>query len=98
MTPIYVYEEDTILGFCGYYKGHIKWLFVAPSSRGLVVASKLLQHMVSDLDGEATLTVFKTNERAIKLYIKHGFTVLKEFTIVFQNKKVTVNRMVLSGK
>lgn len=62
------------------------------------VASTLLEHVVSDLDGEATLTVFKTNERAIKLYIKHGFKVLKEFTVVFQNKTVTVNRMVLSSK
>lgn len=96
-SHIYVYEEELILGFCGYHDGHIKWLFVSPSSRGLGIASKLLEFVILKLNYKATLTVLTSNERAKNLYFKHGFKVLKEFTVTFQNKRITVNRMIFSG-
>lgn len=93
-SEIYVYEEGTILGFCGFTKNHIHWLFVDPLNRGRGVGSKLLSYVLSKLKGRATLTVWKSNERAKTLYKKHGFHVSKEFSVSFQERDILVNTMV----
>jgi ribosomal protein S18 acetylase RimI-like enzyme len=93
---VYVYEADSILGFCGYLDKQINWIFVKPECRGKGVASKLLMHVLSKLEHEAYLFVLKSNKRAMSLYENLGFCLDKEFPIIFQEKHTRLNKMVIS--
>ena len=92
-SEIYVYEEGTIFGFCGFTENHIHWLFVDPVNRGHGVGSKLLSYVLSKLNSCATLTVWESNERAKTLYKKHGFYVSRKFSVSFQEREMSVNTM-----
>ena len=97
-SEIYVCENETVIGFCGYLNKHINWLFVAPEYRGSGVASRLLS-VVLPLVGEgATLTVGQSNERANNLYSKFGFIVKRKFVVNYQSKELAVSTLVLEGK
>lgn len=93
-SEIYVYEEEMVLGFCGFTDNHINWFFVHPDSRGKGIGDKLMTHLLTKLERGATLSVWKSNERAKSLYKKHGFLVYKEFYMNFQGEKLLLNRMV----
>ena len=108
-SEIYVYEENcvlddgvlgdcvvgnSVLGFCGFTGEHINWFFVHPNSRGQGIGDKLMAHLLTKLKRGATLSVWKSNERAKSLYKKHGFLVYKEFYMNFQGQKLLLNRMV----
>ena len=98
-SEIYVFEEEvtlgnSILGFCGFTGNHINWFFVHPDSRGKGIGDKLMTHLLTKLERGATLSVWKSNERAKSLYKKHGFLVYKEFYMNFQGEKLLLNRMV----
>ena len=86
-SEIYVYEEESILGFCGFTGEHINWFFVHPDSRGQGIGDKLMTYLLTKLKRGATLSVWKSNERAKSLYKKHGFLVYKEFYMNFQGQK-----------
>lgn len=96
-SSIYVYEEEEIIGFCGFTGKRINWLFVDPLHRGLGIGFKLLSHVLTKLENGATLSVWKSNERAKRLYIKQGFQVSGEFSIQFQGKQMRVNKMVYAA-
>jgi len=93
-SEIYVYEEEAVLGFCGFTGNHINWFFVHPDSRGQGIGDKLMAHLLTKLERGATLSVWKSNERAKSLYKKHGFLVHKEFYMNFQGQRLLLNRMV----
>lgn len=98
-SEIYVFEEkvtlgNSILGFCGFTGSHINWFFVHPDSRGKGIGDKLMTHLLTKLERGATLSVWKSNERAKSLYKKHGFLVYKEYYMNFQGKKLLLNKMV----
>ena len=108
-SEIYVYEEDclvdanvvddsavsdSVLGFCGVTNNHINWFFVHPDSRGQGIGDRLMAHLLTKIERGATLSVWKSNERAKSLYKKHGFLVYKEFYMNFQGQQLLLNRMV----
>jgi ribosomal protein S18 acetylase RimI-like enzyme len=93
-SEIYVYEEEGVVGFCGFTGNHINWFFVHPDSRGKGIGDKLLTYLLTKLERGATLSVWKSNERAKSLYKKHGFLVYKEFYMNFQGRQLLLNRMV----
>lgn len=94
-AEIYVYEEDAVLGFCGFTGEHINWFFVHPNSRGKGIADKLLTYLLTNkLKRGTTLFVWKSNQRAISLYKKHAFLAYKEYHVNFQGKKILLNKMV----
>ena len=93
-SEVFVYEQDSILGFCGFTGNRINWLFVDPSSRGNGVGNKLLQYVLQKLDKGATLSVWKSNQRAQSLYKKLGFRISAEFQVGFQGHQIMVNTMV----
>jgi ribosomal protein S18 acetylase RimI-like enzyme len=96
-SDVYVCEGSSILGFCGCLENHINWLFVGPESRGQGVAAKLLAYVLPKLEGGATLSVWKSNERAKALYEKFGFHLQKEFSVNFQGQNMLVNKMVIGN-
>jgi len=79
-SNIYVYEKDDIVGFAGAKENYISWLFVHPDFRRKSIGKKLVSHVLSELNGEVTLTVTRSNIAAINLYQNLGFEIDKEFT------------------
>jgi ribosomal protein S18 acetylase RimI-like enzyme len=97
-SQIYVYGGEEILGFCGHKGNYISWLFVDPEHRGKGVAEALLLHILPILESTASLTVLKSNKRAISLYAKLGFEVEREFETKYQGIPVVANKLVLNGQ
>ena len=93
-SEVFVYEQDSILGFSGFSGDRINWLFVDPTSRGQGVGHKLLQYVLHKLEKGATLSVWKSNQRAQSLYKKLGFRISGEFQVGFQGHQLMVNTMV----
>lgn len=93
-SEVFVYEQDGIFGFCGFTGNRINWLFVDPSRRGYGVGYKLLQYVLNKLEKGATLSVWKSNQRAQSLYKKLGFRINGEFQVDFQGHQIMVNTMV----
>ncbi|TEW56054.1 N-acetyltransferase [Psychromonas sp. RZ22] len=93
-SKVYVYEEEDILGFCGFTGDRINWLFVDSINRGEGVGQKLLAYVLCQLEGSARLSVWKSNERAKGLYLKSGFRITSEFSLNFQGKERLMNTMV----
>jgi len=94
-SDVYVCEDDSILGFCGYLGDKINWMFVQPKSSGKGVANKLLTHILPKLNAGTFLFVLKSNARAIALYKKFGFTINKEFVVNFQGHHLLFNKMII---
>lgn len=92
-SKIYVYEEDSIIGFCGFTGERINWLFVNPLHRGRGIGFELLLHVLTKLENGANLSVWKSNQRAITLYKKQGFKITGEFPVNFQGREMLVNKM-----
>jgi len=93
-SEIYLYEEQTTLGFCGFTGSRINWLFVDPAHRGKGVGEKLLMHLLTKLADGANLSVWHSNERAKALYLKLGFQISQQFYITFQGRRMLVDKMV----
>jgi ribosomal protein S18 acetylase RimI-like enzyme len=89
-SAIYVAEQDNrIIGFAGYNKYLITFLFTAPSHYRENVATRLLEHILLLIGNKAWLLVLKTNQPAIKLYNNFGFQVVEEFFGKY-NRKIDV--------
>ena len=75
-------EGTTVLGYCGIYmamdEGEITNVAVKPEFRRCHVADEMLRALVSDSEAEGIryiyLEVRVSNDAAIGLYEKHGFT------------------------
>ncbi|MEM7206489.1 MAG: N-acetyltransferase [Pseudomonadota bacterium] len=92
-SKIYVYEEDSILGFVGNKGNYISWLFVHPQHRNRGIGNRLIGSLLTNLAGTVALNVAKSNKVATNLYSKLGFTVAKEFEGKYQGVPIIVNRM-----
>lgn len=91
-------EEQSIIGFCGITGDRINWLFVSPNQRGHGIGQQLLSHLLltlekSKLESGIALSVWKSNQRAKYLYLKHGFHITAEFPMLFQGNTLLVNKM-----
>jgi len=93
-SEIYLYEEGEILGFCGFTGTRINWLFVDPIHRGKGIGQNLLAYVLTKLVGDATLSVWHSNERAKALYIKQGFQLKRQFYVTFQGRRMLVDKMI----
>jgi len=92
-STLYVYEQEEVLGFCGFTGQRINWLFVEPNSRGKKIGEQLLLHLLTKLNQGATLSVWHSNQRAKSLYLKHGFEISRSFYIDFQGERMRVDKM-----
>lgn len=94
-SEIYVAEkENNIVGFTGYNKQLISFLFIDPNYYRQNIATRLLEHILPLVGNKAWLLVSKTNLPAINLYLKFGFTVAEEFKGKYNDSiEVTVLRL-----
>ena len=72
-----VKKQSQITGFAAVHEGALAALFVDPAEWGNGVGTKLLCH-AQTLYENLTLAVYKSNERAVGFYQKHGFFVQSE--------------------
>jgi len=92
-SDIYIYGSNESVAFCAYYGFEIRALFVHPKARGKGIGMKLLEYMLSKINGSATLYVAASNYPAIRLYHKYGFEIMSEFQTTYNRKDVTANKM-----
>lgn len=92
-SDIYVYGTSEVVAFCAYYGNEIRALFVHPKARGKGIGVKLLEFMLSNIVGSATLYVAASNYPAIRLYQKYGFEVTSEFETTYNQVVVLANKM-----
>lgn len=79
-AEIFVYEEgDAVLGFIGLTENYIAGIFVDANSQSQGIGKALLDH-VKKSSSQLSLQVYKKNSRAVRFYIREGFTVLNEQT------------------
>jgi len=92
-SDIYVYTHKEIIGFCAHKGTEIRALYVHPNARGQGVGIKLLEFMLSQIMGSATLYVASSNYPAIKLYQKYGFKNVLAFDTKYNGISVLANKM-----
>ena len=74
-SEILVYEDGGIKGFIGVVdKSYIAGLFVEKQFQSCGIGSSLIEACKTRYSA-LTLDVYLKNERAVKFYIKHGFTI-----------------------
>ncbi|MEM9673833.1 MAG: GNAT family N-acetyltransferase [Bacteroidota bacterium] len=96
-SVIYVAErDDRIIGFVGYKKYLISFLFTSPDCYRQKIATRMLEYILPLIGDKAWLLVLKTNLPAIELYSKFGFTIAEEFAGKYNRKiDVTVLRLAI---
>jgi len=92
-SDIYVYGTSEIVAFCAHYGTEIRALFVHPKARGKGIGVQLLEFMLSNIVGSATLHVAASNYPAIRLYQKYGFEITSEFETTYNQVAVLANKM-----
>jgi len=92
-SEIYMYSTKFAVGFCAYSGTEIRALFVHPDYRGKGIGVSLLEFMLSNIIGAATLYVAASNYPAIKLYQKYGFKKVSEFKTTYNKQYVVANKM-----
>ncbi len=92
-SQIYVYGTKDVVGFCAYSGSEIRALFVHPASRGKGIGVSLLEFMLSNIIGAATLYVAGSNYPAINLYQKYGFKSISQFKTTYNKQYVVANKM-----
>jgi ribosomal protein S18 acetylase RimI-like enzyme len=89
-SAIYVAEQaNKVIGFAGYHKHLITFLFTDPVHYRKKVATELLEYILPLIGNKAWLFVLKANQPAIKLYNQFGFQVVEEFSGKY-NRKIEV--------
>jgi ribosomal protein S18 acetylase RimI-like enzyme len=97
-SNIYVAEQESrIIGFAGYNRNLISFLFTDPSYYRQGVATALLAYILPLIGNKAWLVVLKTNVGAIKLYERFGFTIVEQFVGKY-NRKIEVVALRLALK
>lgn len=75
---LFVAEKDgQVVGFVGYRRQQIEFLYVDPAFQGKGVGTELLSFVLNELPRPIQLAVFTDNQAAKKLYKKFGFKVIK---------------------
>jgi len=93
-SQVFVYEDDTILGYGAIYKNEIRALFIHPEFRGQGIGGSLLSYLVANAEAPAKLYVAKSNAPAKSMYVKYGFIVTQEFETSYNGMSVLANEMV----
>lgn len=77
-SEVYVYEKDgEIMGFVGLSGNYIAGIFVAPGSQSAGIGKQLLDY-AKGLKPELHLHVYSKNRRAVRFYLREGFSVQSE--------------------
>ncbi|MEG6520451.1 N-acetyltransferase [Desulfotomaculum sp. 1211_IL3151] len=77
-ATIFIYEDNSIIqGFVGLMEGYIAGIFINTSSRSQGIGKALLDYVKAN-HSELSLQVYKKNVRAIKFYLREGFSISKE--------------------
>lgn len=92
-SEIYIYSTEHAVGFCAYLGSEIRALFVHPDFRGKGIGIALLEFMLANIIGAATLYVVASNYPAKHLYQKYGFKVRSEFKTSYNKQSVVANKM-----
>lgn len=93
-SDIYIYEEGNVVGYCASYGSEIRAIYVHSKERGKGIGKNMLEFLLSNLDGDVSLNVAKSNHPAKKLYGKYGFEVVNEFTTSYNGIEAIANKMV----
>ena len=94
-SKIYVHQEQgQILGFGAVCGNEIRALFVLPECRGQGVGKKLLEFLLSNIQGQPCLYVASTNQPAKYLYQRYGFSVTDTFETTYNQVPVIAQKMV----
>ena len=94
-SEIYVHQEQgQILGFGAVCGNEIRALFVLPECRGQGVGKKLLEFLLSNIQGQPCLYVVSTNQPAKYLYKRYGFNVTDTFETTYNQIAVIAQKMV----
>lgn len=97
-SEIYVYQtQDQISGFAAIFENEIRALFVHPNSRREGVGKKLIEFLLSMIQGEPCLYVASSNQPAIDLYQKYGFRITNTFDTSYNQVPVLANKMLLKN-
>ena len=95
-SEVYVYQtQDQISGFAAIYENEIRALFVHPNGRGEGVGKKLMEFLLSNIQGQPCLFVVSSNRPAKDLYKKYGFSITDTFETTYNQVPVVANKMVL---
>lgn len=79
-ADVYVFEEEGVIkGFAGLSGNYIAGIFVEHESQSRAIGRMLLNH-VKSLNSSLHLSVYRNNERAVKFYLREGFSVEEETT------------------
>ena len=65
--------ESQAVGFIGYNKKTIDWLYVSPLHYRKGIGKMLIEYVLEKSDGEIRIAVLKNNLPALNLYKKMGF-------------------------
>lgn len=71
---VYVFKEESILGFMAINEQHLEMLFVDDAFRGRGIGKQLLNYAVYEL-GVKSVDVNEQNEQAVVFYQRQGFKV-----------------------
>lgn len=95
-SDIYVYQtQDQISGFAAIFGNEIRALFVHPESRGGGIGKKLMEFLLSNIQGQPCLFVVSSNRPAKDLYKKYGFSITDTFETTYNQVPVVANKMML---
>ena len=92
-SDIYLYQGQAVLGYAAHCGSEICSLFVSANARGQGIGIKLLEFLLSKIQGPASLHVACLNFPAINLYRKYGFEVIEEFATSYNNTQVMAAKM-----
>ena len=98
-SDIYMYQQthvngQVIVAYGAVYQSEIRALFVHPDNRGQGIGKALLEYLLLQVSGDASLHVAKSNHNAKALYEAYGFVVTGEFETEYNGVGVVANQMV----
>ncbi len=77
LDSLYVYDDGVVKGFIKVEGTYIARLFVEPVLQNASIGSRLLEYAIQEHNADH-LWALEKNERAIRFYERHGFTVTGE--------------------
>lgn len=92
-SDVFVYDEGQVIGFVAQFGAEISSLFVHPKARGRGIGKCLLEYVLQQISGTATLHVAKSNIVAKSLYERYGFEIVCEFEASYAGVSVAANTM-----
>lgn len=97
-SEIYLYQEqDRIFGYGAINGNEIRALFVHPQFRGMGIGKKLLEFLLSVIEGQPCLYVTSSNQPAKHLYQRYGFKVTETFKTTYNQMPVVAQKMICSA-